>query len=222
LNWALERIDAPRVAFLSGHAVPENDHWLGRLVEPLQSADVAGAFGRQLPHPGCFPLEAEDIARTYPSGDRSPTIYFSNANSAIRVAAWRHQVFDEIVTSGEDGIWASLMMSRGWRIAYVPSAAVFHSHNDNFRQRYWRVRREVGPLAASLPEYSVRYAALRVPASALLSIARDFGRAARGAISPNVALRAVPYRIATAIGRLRGQFDAARLRQQDRAVPPRK
>ena len=213
LNWAIERSDTSLIAFLSGHAVPASENWLSELVAPFADDKVAGVFGRQLPHPGCFVLEAEALQSAYPAdGEGGPRgVRMSNANSAIRRRVWRDLRFDERVVGGEDAIWAAGAGARGYRVAYAPRASVFHSHDDDWRTRVRRTRREIGPLAVAFPsEYFSPLAELRAVAGIARSLVSDASRVIRGTLPLAVAARGITYRVAIGVGRILGLRDARR------------
>lgn len=213
LNWAINQCDSDLVAFLSGHAVPKSNRWLEQLTAPFADARVAGTFGGQVPHPGCFLLEAESIVRAYPPPGSvvSPSVRMSNANAAIRRAAWAAFPFDETVPGAEDALWAEAVTRAGWRVEYVPSGAVWHSHNESFWPRFRRSRREIGPLARAFPaEFAHSWPLARGVVSACLAVLRDTHRAIRGELPITVLLRAVVYRFACSLGRAAGIRDARR------------
>jgi glycosyltransferase involved in cell wall biosynthesis len=129
------------VAMLSQDALPVGEEWLAALVAPLEEPRVVAAFGRQVPRPGCFPLEAWELGRCYPEGGPAGVVY-SNVNSAARRASWEEIPFDESVDIAEDRLWALAQMARRRRIVYVPEASVIHSHAYTLRSVYRRCRDE--------------------------------------------------------------------------------
>ena len=57
-NLGVELAGGELVVFTSQDAVAADDHWLARLAAAARSgAEVAGAYGRQLPHPDARPPE---------------------------------------------------------------------------------------------------------------------------------------------------------------------
>ncbi len=132
------------VAMLSQDALPVEPTWLERLTAPLAGDDgTAAAFGRQIARPGCYPLERWELERCYP--DRGePGVVYSNVNSAARRRDWEDTPFPEDVLIAEDRLWALERIRRGGRIAYVPEAAVLHSHTYSLRDVYRRCRAEAG------------------------------------------------------------------------------
>jgi rhamnosyltransferase len=140
-NLGFREAEGDIVAMLSQDALPVGTGWLAALVAPLDEPRVAAAFGRQIPRPGCFALEAWELGRCYPERGVAGALY-SNVNSAARRAAWLETPFDESVDIAEDRLWALAQMRRGRRIVYVPEAAVVHSHSYTLRSVYRRCRQE--------------------------------------------------------------------------------
>lgn len=218
LNWAMQRVPTEIAAFLSGHALPAGETWLAALVAAFADPKVAGAFGRQLPHADCFPLEAEAVSAVYPDGEsQPPAVAFSNANAAVRRSCWQSQPFDEEVPGCEDLIWAERIRARGWRVRYVPQAAVYHSHNDDFRTRYGRSRREAAARLRAFPhDPAPGLPELRALAATGAGVGRDLLRAARGRLPFAVALGGASWRLAKNLGFAAGVRDA---RREHRAPP---
>jgi len=144
LNEGTRRLGAEVVAYLSGHAAPRGDGWLAALLRPLADARVGAVYGRQVPWPDCPPWEARAIERTY--GDvarlQRDDPRFSNANAAVRRAAWRSHPFDEDLPGAEDLRFAMDLQAAGMLVAYAPDAAVFHSHAETLGEVLRRAERE--------------------------------------------------------------------------------
>ena len=60
---------------------------------------------------------------------------------------WRKIKFNEVLSSYEDVEWAIKVQNAGYKLKYIPEAAVYHSHNINvnsiYRRWYWRSRMAV-------------------------------------------------------------------------------
>lgn len=149
LNLGFQAAQGDIVVSLSAHAFPANLTWLENLVKPFEQPQVAGVYGRQLPQPDAWPPVQREFLNYYgaqrqiqidPSkrSDRN----FSNANSAIRYRCWQQHPFDEQLTAAEDQEWAWRMLERGYQIVYEPTAAVYHSHNEQPQQVFRRSYRE--------------------------------------------------------------------------------
>jgi rhamnosyltransferase len=129
------------LVFISQDAYPIADDWLSRLIAPMRSDDqVAGVYGRQLPHDDASPPEVYFLNFLYGSTPRRQlvtgadqlsmdTTMFSNVNSAIRKPIFERFPFVEDIIMSEDQEWSRRVLLSGLQIAYEPAAAVRHSHN---------------------------------------------------------------------------------------------
>ena len=163
-NRLMERSRGTHVAFLTQDAVPADEHWLARLLAGFELADDVGlAYGPYRPRPGApaavrreldgwFASLAPDgrprVDRaTAPRGPGAET-FFTDANGAVARRAWERVPFRE-VPYAEDQALALDMLRAGFAKAYVPDAAVIHSHEyatvAQFRRSFdeWRGLREV-------------------------------------------------------------------------------
>lgn len=140
------------VAMLSAHAIPCDESWLSQLVAPMKSnSRVVGVYGKQvvLPEHLSNSVVRALAAESYPTcyGDEAfitnSSYFFSNVNAAIRSNSWLEIKFDESLCASEDWYWAKAAIGAGGWIAYQPSAKVYHSHADTFRDYFVRFYREV-------------------------------------------------------------------------------
>ena len=140
LNVGMDSAEGKYVCPISAHAVPKDDMWLKKLIEPLKDKKIAAAYGRQLPHSNCNPFERASLARWYGSDARIQTKdpFFSTVNAAIKKEIWKIFPFDETLPYAEDQKWAREVQKHGFAIAYQPSAEVYHSHSENLFKVYRR------------------------------------------------------------------------------------
>lgn len=75
---------------------------------------------------------------------------FSNANGAFRRSLWLEHAFDEHLRGAEDIAWVRTMQERGYLIAYLPSAPVYHSHGEPIREHLLRASRDVPTIVGNL------------------------------------------------------------------------
>lgn len=148
-NLGVELAAGNTLVFTSQDAAALDSAWLSSLVAPLDDERVAGAYGRQLPHPGATPPERYFLdflygpdARVQEAHDPSElsmhTTIFSNVNAAIpRRVFDRFRFVDDIVMS-EDQEWARRVLLAGYRLVYEPRAAVRHSHAYTLRSAFRR------------------------------------------------------------------------------------
>ena len=140
-NLAVRLTSGEIVVFLTQDATPVDQSWLATMVAPLQDeASLAGVFARQVPRPGCGPAGAREVETVF---RRPPPGFFSNVCSAIRRSVLAQVPFRD-VEYAEDRAFAADAQAAGFTVAYVPEAAVWHSHDlrlgDYFRRMYDEAR----------------------------------------------------------------------------------
>ena len=133
INKGIEASDGDYISCLSGHCIPSNKNWLKNLTKPLKDKEIAGVYGRQVPLSSSHDLDKRDLFVVFGKDKRiqEKDTYFHNANSAFSRRIWEKFPFDEKVTNIEDRIWGEEVISKGLKIAYEPSAEVFHHHGIN-------------------------------------------------------------------------------------------
>jgi 2-desacetyl-2-hydroxyethyl bacteriochlorophyllide A dehydrogenase len=144
LNVGIQEAAGRYIAIVSAHTLPFDEHWLGKLVEPLHDSDTAMVYGRQLGGKSSKFSETQDMRRTFGPKRavlRPPKFFANNANSAVRKDLWQQHPFDEGLLGLEDIEWAKYWMERDYQVVYEPAAALYHIHEENWRQvrkRYYR------------------------------------------------------------------------------------
>lgn len=140
INYGIENSDGEYIIILSAHAIPVDNKWMHNLIKNLDDPNVAGVYGKHIPHPDCNPLEVRTMLRIFGPYREIHTegCFFHNANSAIRRSLWKEIPFREEMEASEDQAWAKEVQGRGYVIIYDPSAAVMHSHNETLKQTYKR------------------------------------------------------------------------------------
>jgi len=149
-NLGIELARGDAVVFTSQDAVADDSGWLARLVVAARSgANVAGAYGRQLPHPDARPPERFFLDFMYGPGSRVQrldpdaeltfeTTLFSNVNAAIPRAILERYPFRDDLTMSEDQEWSRRVLRDGFSLVYEPRAAVRHSHAYTVRSAFRR------------------------------------------------------------------------------------
>jgi rhamnosyltransferase len=139
-NLGAELARGDVLAFTSQDAFAADEHWLARLVAPLRSdAEVAGAYGRQLPHDGATPPERYFLDFLYgpeprvqrwegPGQPTFETTLFSNVNAAMPRPVWSEFPFADDLIMSEDQEWSRRVLLAGRELVYEPRAVVHHSH----------------------------------------------------------------------------------------------
>lgn len=150
-NLALEHChEADYLVFLTQDAILSDAQALLELISAFDDPLVGLAYGRQLPHADASVLAQHLRHFNYPEKSRvwdesairrlgMRAVFNSNSFAAYRVAALR-QIggFPEQIILAEDMIAAWCILRKHWRLAYVASACVYHSHNYSWSQEFAR------------------------------------------------------------------------------------
>lgn len=149
---AFLRTSGEFVCYLTQDALPADVSYLNNLVAPmLRDASISLVSGRQLPKRDArrfvqlvqhFNYSNEPNVRT--AEDLSmygiKTFFASDACSCYRRSAYLSCGGFPSVETNEDMLMAAHLISRGWKVAYEPSAAVLHSHNLTPPEQFARNR----------------------------------------------------------------------------------
>ena len=137
--------------FLTQDAIPATRDALAQLIRPFAAhPEVAVSYGRQLPHRDAtwsaaslraFNYPPQSCLRTFNDRQRYglKTIFVSNS-----FAAYRRQALAEVgyfkngLIFGEDTCTVGRLLERGYSIAYVGEAGVYHSHNYSVVEEFRR------------------------------------------------------------------------------------
>ena len=138
------------VCFITQDAMPASADYLRHLGEPMMvDESVALVSGRQLPKADARPFERlvrmfnypeEPTVRSKADLDRYgiKTFFASDACSAYRRTAYLECGGFSSVQTNEDMLMAARFISAGWKVAYEPTAEVYHSHNMTLREQFKR------------------------------------------------------------------------------------
>ncbi len=137
------------LVFTSQDAFAADEHWLARLVEPLGRDEVAGAYGRQLPHEDASPPERYFLDFLYGPASRVQRLegaaepsfeqtLFSNVSSAMTRSTWEDFPFADDLIMSEDQEWSRRVLRAGHALVYVADAAVHHSHSYSIAAAFRR------------------------------------------------------------------------------------
>jgi glycosyltransferase involved in cell wall biosynthesis len=171
-NLLMRETSGAHVALLTQDAAPADERWLERLLEGFALApDVALVYGPYRPRPQAALAVRLELDGWFDSlsPDGSPQVerldererrslataeligrrgFFTDANACIARAAWERVPFREVAYA-EDRVLAIDMLRAGYAKAFVPQAAVIHSHAyspiEQLRRSFdeWRGLREV-------------------------------------------------------------------------------
>jgi glycosyltransferase involved in cell wall biosynthesis len=170
-NLLMRESRGAHIALLTQDAEPQDEHWLERLLDGFSlGEDVAIVYGPYRPRPDvafAVRVELEGWFRSL-SADGAPRVdrlapherglparaligargFFTDANACLDRAAWERVPFRD-VPYAEDRVLAVDMLRAGYAKAFVPGAAVWHSHDhttlEQVRRGFdeWRGLREV-------------------------------------------------------------------------------
>jgi glycosyltransferase involved in cell wall biosynthesis len=165
----MELAQGAHVAFLTQDATPADAGWLCRLLEAFDiGSDVGLAFGPYRPRPGAAVAVRRELDEWFssfspggaivvdrlteddpwPPSAKSRMGFYTSANGCLARWAWERVRFGD-VSYAEDRLLSSRMLRAGIAKAFVPQAAVVHSHDHpplaHFRRCFdeWRGLREV-------------------------------------------------------------------------------
>lgn len=157
-NEAVKMAHYSKIVLLVQDAIPISHQWLSKLVDSLDSPDIAAAYAQQLPHLNAdlYARFESDFYSSYLGTD--PILQCIDSLSAFMHLPY-HEAFRRIrlnnvcaiyqqklllqtpfpdVTFGEDIAWALEIMKQGYKIRYQPEIKVFHSHNRSPDYRFRR------------------------------------------------------------------------------------
>jgi glycosyltransferase involved in cell wall biosynthesis len=171
-NLLMKSATGAHVALLTQDAVPADERWLERLLQGFTLGDdVAIVYGPYRPRPQASPAVRMELESWFgslsPDGraqverldERERSTFqaieligrrgfFTDANACIARAAWEKVPFRE-VPYAEDRVLAIDMLRAGYAKAFMPQAAVIHSHSytpaQQLRRSFdeWRGLREI-------------------------------------------------------------------------------
>lgn len=150
-SMAAKQATGDILLFFTQDAVPENNDVVKRLLESFSQDDsIAISYGRQLPNSDAslsaialrtFNYPSQSIIREFSDKVRLgiKTAFVSNSCAAYRKSCLEEvKFFPEHLIFGEDTCTAGKLLIKGYKIAYVAEAAVFHSHNYSLLQELRR------------------------------------------------------------------------------------
>ena len=150
-DLAIQQTSGDFILCLTQDALPCDAHYVERLIAPFaEDEKIAMASGRQVPREDANPIEKLTREFNYPeicfvrSKDDIPrlgvkTFFASDCCSAYRRSAYDAiGGFDKHILINEDMKIAAQFIYAGYKIAYVGTAGVWHSHDYSLKQQYTR------------------------------------------------------------------------------------
>lgn len=219
------------LVFITQDARPANVHWLHNLVEGCGSApEVAGAFGPHRAHPGARLVTQRELQEHFAGfgnvlsrvrmedrerfdrevGHRQFLHFFSNNNSCLRRSVWEHLPFPDVMFA-EDQTWMLAAIKAGYSKAYVPEAAVYHSHDFGVWETLQRNFDEASSFRRDFG-YEIQSRLWRALASAVLLARRDARWLRQAGLRGVSWVRHAAYMAAIELARTVGQLLGTRYR----------
>lgn len=177
LNEMVAAAPEPIIVFLNADAVPTDEHWLSRLVEPILAGRADATMSGQIARGDALFVVDYDYRRAYDpknlKGDNED--FFSAVACAFRRGLWEETRFYE-EGYAEDLVWAAACRRKGARFELVPDSVVEHSHNYSLASLHRKKYRH-GIVFARL--YGKQPRAFRQILACAREIIRDLLEAAR-------------------------------------------
>lgn len=150
-DLAIRQTTGDIILCITQDALPCDKFYVERLIAPFaEDEKIAMASGRQVPRPDANPIEKLTREFNYPETcfTRSKkdisrlgvkTFFASDCCSAYRRSAYEAiGGFDRHILINEDMKIAAQFIYADYKIAYVGTAGVWHSHNYSLKQQYTR------------------------------------------------------------------------------------
>lgn len=216
------------LVFITQDAKPASKDWLRLLVDGCDMApDVAGAFGPHLAYPQARPVTRRELAQHFAGfgpeasiarlddrnrfetdpGYRQWLHFFSSNNACIRKSVWSKIPLPD-VDFAEDQTWALRIVEAGYAKAYVPQAAVFHSHDFGIWETLQRNFDESRCFAKYFG-YRLRSSLLRTFAAGFSLAGRDASWLREFGLSYFNFIKAATYMAMIELSRVMGQYFGA-------------
>ncbi|WP_257670029.1 glycosyltransferase family 2 protein [Parapedobacter tibetensis] len=136
--------------FLTQDAIPADESMLMNIMVQFNDPQIGMAYGRQLPRAGATLMETHARLFNYPvrtqvrSLEDAGKYGIKTISCSNSFAAYRSSCFLEAggfplgTIMGEDVIMAGKLLLKGWKMAYVGDACVYHSHDYTIREEFER------------------------------------------------------------------------------------
>ena len=140
-NEAFLQAKGDFILYTTQDAAPLNEEYIQKLMEPFADSKVALTYGRQVAKPDAKKYIQMVQEYNYPL---TPSVKTKGDVERLGIkayfcsdvcSAYRRSSLEEIggiphpCSTNEDMLAAARLLRRGYTVAYVPSAAVLHSHN---------------------------------------------------------------------------------------------
>lgn len=142
--------DTEIAVFLTQDAIPASNDSIANLVLAFNDPSIGLAYGRQLPHVSAKSLESharlfnyppKTVVRSYQDKDQIgfKVFFCSNSFAAYNVKALMEVGgFPSDSIMGEDALVSARMLLKGYKVAYISEATVYHSHSYTLGEEFRR------------------------------------------------------------------------------------
>lgn len=142
--------DCDILIYLTQDCILKGKDSFNRLVAAFDDSTVGIAYGRQLPHKGAKTLETHARLFNYNAVSRvkqlsdKDELGIKTASCSNSYAAYRKVALEEVggfpshTIFAEDVIVGGQMLIKGWKIAYMAEAEVYHSHDYTTKEEFKR------------------------------------------------------------------------------------
>lgn len=139
------------LVFMTQDALPVDESFLQKLIEPIEQGSAVAAYARQIPYPDANPPEAFGRQFNYPAQSHLQTLaqlphkgfktfFYSDVASAVRAEVfWAMGGYPDWVIVDEDVYLCAQLLRAGHSVAYSAEARVLHSHNYSLSQQFRRL-----------------------------------------------------------------------------------
>lgn len=177
LNEMVAAAPEPITVFLNADAVPTDESWLERLIEPILAGRADATMSGQIARADAYFIVDYDYRRAYDpknlKGENED--FFSAVACAFRRSLWEETRFYEDGYA-EDLVWAAACRRKGGRFELVRDSVVEHSHNYSLPSLHRKKYRH-GIVFARL--YGKKPGAFRQALACVREVVRDLLEAAR-------------------------------------------
>lgn len=135
LNQLAHLAQGDILVYLNSDVVMLDQDCLLELLKPFADSTVQASFARQIARPEADSWVQRDYIKAFPAEGTAPEwMRYSLPLAAMRKSAWTQMPFYSWAWGSEDSEWGQRAAKRDWKVTYVPTACVMHSHNYTLDQ----------------------------------------------------------------------------------------
>lgn len=174
LNLGISHARGELVLILSAHAVPVGSFFLESAVAPFSDSLMAAvrclsAYDLEQMilwyKPRDIQYQSLEEQRAAETGTRWTSLYPVATCCVIRRSVWEHVKYDEYLEANEDKLWASQVLSKGYKVRCCVEAVFIYTrvrgkaaYNNRIFREYRALNQISGYVPLSWPQFFVRVA----------------------------------------------------------------